>query len=93
MKGKTQLYWSRGLKQKFAIDDKSDEEVANSKEEPADLLGGLDWKDWRYILGNNLRAKLLDLIEEHGYEDALYIIGIKRKAAAANSDSHDEALK
>lgn len=93
MKGKTQLYWSRGLKQQFAIVDKTDEEIANSKEEPADLLGGLDWKDWRYILDNNLRAKLLDLVEENGYDDALNMIGIKRKAAAANSDSHHEALE
>lgn len=86
MRGRTQLKWSPGLKERFLIQDKSDEEIASSKEEPADLLGGLTWEEWRYILQNNLRAELLDLIEEHGFEETLKKIGIKRKTAAGNSD-------
>ncbi|MCY9758333.1 protein rep [Paenibacillus alvei] len=79
MKGKTQLKWSRGLKQKFAIEDKTDEQIAESKEEPADLLGGLTWQDWRYIIRNNYRAKLLDYIELYGFEEALQRIGLDKK--------------
>lgn len=79
VKGKQQLVWSPGLKKKFLIDDKSDEEVANEKIEEADLLGVLDWQEWRYILQNNLRFALLKEIEENGYEMALYNIGIKNK--------------
>lgn len=79
MKGKTQLYWSRGLKKKFEIVEKTDEEVATEKEEPADLLGGLSWQDWRYIVKHDYRAKLLDYIESYGYEEALQKIGLDKK--------------
>lgn len=82
MKGKTQLYWSRGLKQSFEIIDKSDEDIANSKEEPADLLGGLSWEDWQYIRKHDYRAKLLNLIEQYGYDDALIKIGLITKKDA-----------
>lgn len=83
MKGKTQLYWSRGLKQKFAIEEKTDEQIAEAKEEPADLLGGLSWQDWRYIVKHDYRAKLLDYIESYGYEAALEKIGLNKKNIAA----------
>lgn len=86
MRGKTQLYWSRGLKQKFALEEKTDEQLAESKEELADLLGGIDWNEWRYIIHHDYRAKLLNLIEQHGLVDALKIIGIKRKTTAGNGD-------
>lgn len=76
MKGKTQLYWSRGLKQRFKIKEKTDEEIAKAKEEPADLLGKLNWKDWRYIIENDYRAKLLDYVEQYGYREALEKIGL-----------------
>lgn len=88
MKGKTQLYWSRGLKQKFAIQERTDEEIAESKEEPADLLGRLSWQDWRYIIDNDYRAKLLDFIEKYGYQDALQRIGLdieRKRNVAENS--------
>lgn len=79
MKGRTQLYWSRGLKKQFLIEEKTDEQIAELKEEPADLLGGLSWQDWKYIIVNDYRAKLLDLIEKYGYEEALIKIGIKKE--------------
>ncbi|MNW44034.1 Replication protein [compost metagenome] len=78
VKGKSQLRWSRGLKDKFLIEDKTDEEVATEKVEEADLLGVLDWQDWRYIVRNELRVKLLQEVEQHGYEMALHKIGIKK---------------
>lgn len=83
MHGKTQLYWSRGLKQIYAIAEKTDAEIAESMEEPADMLGGIGWEDWRYIIRNDLRAVLLDLIESHGYEEALDRLGIKKIATYA----------
>lgn len=77
-KGKQQLVWSPGLKAKYLIEDKSDEEVATEKIEEADLLGLLDWQEWRYIVRNNLRVELLQEVEKHGYEMALSKIGIKK---------------
>lgn len=79
MKGKTQLYWSRGLKQRFKIKERTDEEIAKAKEEPADSLGKLDWEDWYYIIRNDYRAKLLDYVERYGYEGALKKMGLNKK--------------
>lgn len=73
-KTKRQLVWSPGLKAKYLIEEKSDEEVATEKVEAADLLGVIDWRDWKYILHNNLRFKLLQEVEEHGYETAIHNI-------------------
>lgn len=85
-KGLRQLYWSPGLKKYFEIDDKTDEQVAEEKVDEADRLGGLEWRDWKYILEHEYRVKLLELIEEHGYEDALKIIGIKKRFTDANGE-------
>lgn len=67
LKGKTQLYWSRGLKKHFLIGEKSDEEVAKEKLEDSDLLGLISYDDWKYILKNDSRSNLLDLIEKYGF--------------------------
>jgi hypothetical protein len=85
-KGKRQLVWSNGLKQHFEIDEKTDEEVASAKEDPADLLGGLSWKEWRYIVRRDLRGKLLDYIESYGYEEALQKIGLENKKSIDQDD-------
>lgn len=77
-KGKQQLVWSPGLKAKYLIEDKSDEEVATEKVEEADLLGMLDWRDWRYVIKNNLRVKLLEQVEKYGYDIALQNLGMKK---------------
>lgn len=74
LKGKTQLYWSRGLKIHFNIGDKTDEELSKEKLEDADLLGLLTMEEWKLILKNNYRAKLLDNIEKFGFDFAKKII-------------------
>lgn len=81
VKGKRQLIWSKGLKEKYEIEEQTDEEVAAAKEEPADLLGGLSWQDWRYVVKNDLRATLLNYIESYGYEEAIERIGLKKMKA------------
>lgn len=82
VKGKHQLSWSRGLKSKFLIEEKTDEEIATEKVEEADILGGICYEDWRYICQNRLRAKLLDQVEKYGYEDAIIsILADKKKNA------------
>uniref|UniRef100_UPI001BB1A95B hypothetical protein n=1 Tax=Paenibacillus sinopodophylli TaxID=1837342 RepID=UPI001BB1A95B len=93
MHGKRQLYWSRGLKDRYQIDDKTDEQLATEKEEPADRLGGIDWQDWRSLLHpKDRRVELLELIEKFGYEAALLKMGIKKESAAVTANSQsDEA--
>lgn len=71
VKGKQQLVWSPGLKSMYAVEDKSDEDIANEKIEEADLLGRLSWQEWRFIIQNELRVQLLEEIEKNGYEVAI----------------------
>lgn len=78
-KGKQQLVWSPGLKNKYCIDEKTDEEVSLEKIEEADLLGRLSWQEWKFILHKNLRYELLKEIEIHGYERAIINIFKKNK--------------
>lgn len=69
-KGKRQIFWSPGLKKRFLIDDKGDEELAKEKTELADLLGTLTFEEWKIILKKDNRADLLDLTEKYGLEYA-----------------------
>lgn len=45
-----QLVWSRGLKDRFLIQELSDEEIAEREEEPSVLLGNLSFTDWLRVL-------------------------------------------
>lgn len=49
-----QLVWSRGLKQAFGVDEKTDEEIAAAMEEPALLLGNLGFDDWLRVLNHKV---------------------------------------
>lgn len=74
-KGKRQLQWSQGLKKRFILEDKTDEEVAKEKTEEADLLGLLDYDFWKKkILKYENRSHFLDLCEKNGFEKAVSII-------------------
>ena len=70
-KGKRQLHWSRGLKDHFAITDKTDEELAKEKVEQADLLGLITSDQWREIIRRDQRAQLLTNIEKYGFDIGL----------------------
>lgn len=67
MKGKRQLFWTRGLKDKVGITDVTDEVLAQEDREAADLLGRLSPDDWKMIRGNDARAELLDCAESGGW--------------------------
>lgn len=67
-KGKRQIQWSQGLKKRFIVEDKSDEELAKEKLEEADLLGMLDYEQWKVVLKYDLRTVLLDNIEKFGFD-------------------------
>ena len=68
MKGKRQIFWSHGLKAVVGVDDVSDEEIAESTEDAADLLGLLSPDDWKIIRGNDARAEVLDAAEKGGWK-------------------------
>lgn len=67
-KGRAQLFWSRGLKAKVGVDDKSDEDLALEQEDYADLLGALTLEEWMIIRHFRQRAEVLTAAEKGGWE-------------------------
>jgi len=76
-KGKRQLTWSKGLKARFYLDEKTDDELANDKEDRAVLLGLLSVDQWRDVLKVDARSTVLELAAHSGWDavqNFLYII-------------------
>jgi len=86
-KGKQQLNWSRGLKARFAIGEKTDDELSKEKLEEADLLGLLTYDEWKVILKKDTRSQLLDAIEKFGFELAVKLFVGKEKESSCDEDS------
>jgi hypothetical protein len=81
-KGRRQLVWSRGLKAKAGIAERTDEEVAAAAEEaalhePRQEIGRLNRDEWRTLVRKGLRMELLESVEQegcHGFERVLAMI-------------------
>lgn len=67
MKGRRQLFWSKGLKALVGLVDMTDEELADAEQDAADLLGLLDYMDWKKVREAGKRAQLLDAAETGGW--------------------------
>ena len=66
IKGKAQLYWSRGLKEKVGIFDITDEEAAEKEADDKVIFVGLISKfTWSQVIRKELRSKVLDLAEDN----------------------------
>lgn len=66
MHGHSQLYWSRGLRERLTVVDISDEDIAKEgiDEKPADIiLAQLNINEWVPITRYNLESTLLQLAE------------------------------
>ena len=68
-KGKRQLSWSNGLKARFFVDEKTDEELAAEKDDAAVLLGLLTPDQWRDVLKVDGRGVLLDIAAKGGWHN------------------------
>ena len=66
MKGKAQIFWSRGLKNEVGIAEKTDEQLALEQEDKADLLALLTPHHWKIVLRNKARAEILTIAEKQG---------------------------
>lgn len=91
MKGKRQLFWSRGLKGLVGIDDLTDEELAEESRESADLLGQLTQDDWRRVRSAGMRAQLLDAAERDGWPGVVGILSRLGSEHQAHSEPRDQA--
>lgn len=70
-KGRRQLVWSRGLKAKAGITERTDEDIAAAAEEaalhePSQEIGRLNRDEWRTLVRKGLRVPLLEAVEADG---------------------------
>ena len=76
IKGKAQLFWSRGLKSKVGIEDKSDEELAEEKNDDAETITMISKPDWFIIRKKEKRAQVLNVAENEPLNMRSFILGI-----------------
>ena len=78
-KGKRQLHWSRGLKKRYAIGEKNDDELAQEKEDDfAVWLGTITIEQWRDVLAVEGRGAVLSIATRGGWPAVMdYLHGIK----------------
>lgn len=76
IKGKAQLFWSRGLKDEVGITDVEDGDIAEAEVQEEDrLIVTIDSIDWLYIIRElDMRSELLDLAEEGRNADYFFSI-------------------
>ena len=67
IKGKSQLFWSHGLKEKLNIKQLSDEEIAENEEDEGEPIHKkqifFTEKEWKLILNKEYRAQILNRFE------------------------------
>lgn len=89
-KGKRQIQWSQGLKKRFILEEKTDEELVKEKLEEADILGLISYQDWKKILKSDLRSLLLDRVEKYGFDLALAMT--LKKESSGHEDSQTKEI-
>jgi hypothetical protein len=67
MHGQQQLIWSKGLKEKYGINDISDEELNEKLQDDGEQIGVLSPVQWKFIVKNDLRAEFFYFAAE-GWE-------------------------
>ena len=86
-RGKRQLHWSKGLKKRFGIGEKSDEQLANEEVDQAVSLGQITLDQWRDVLAVNGRGLVLQLAAAGGWDAVtVYLASIKREFSEASND-------
>ncbi len=63
-KAKHQVSWSRGLRERFDLDQVTDAELAAVQEADAQVLASLTREDWRLVLRFDARGELLELARQ-----------------------------
>lgn len=75
-KGRRQLYWSNGLKEKLAVEEISDDELASMNEEHSLELAELTDQQWRAVLAIRSESALLDVAESNSASIPAILQGI-----------------
>lgn len=89
-KGKRQMFWSHGLKERVGVNDVDDQTLADESRESADLLGFIADTDWRLIRNHEQRAQLLDVAELGGWESVQkFISDLRARTLSDNRVEND----
>jgi hypothetical protein len=86
IRGKAQLFWSRGLKKRVGVDEKTDEELAEEETDSADDLGQLTDIDWILIRNAGAQVKIIEAAEDGGWpaiQAALKVLRLNLPATRA----------
>jgi hypothetical protein len=79
-KGKRQLHWSKGLKKRFGIGEKTDDQIAEEKVDRSHFLSRLTDDQWRDVLAVEGRASVLSIATSSGWDGVLaFLESIKGK--------------
>ena len=78
--GKRQLHWSKGLKNRYQVKEKTDEVLASETDDKAELLGAITLDQWRDVLAVDGRAVVLQLAVSGWDAVVLYLEQIKGSA-------------
>lgn len=80
-KGKRQLFWSPGLKKRYAIGESTDEELAGQMDDHAAMLGTITLEQWRDVLRVEGRGIVLQVAASGGWDAVtLYLESIHKKS-------------
>lgn len=71
-RGQRQLFWSRGLKALFEVEELSDSEIAEKAEDTAQEVCALSPSEWKRIVRYGCRLTVLLLAEKAGGADLVY---------------------
>ena len=77
-KGRRQLYWSNGLKEKLAVEELTDQQLATMEEERAVEVVELTEEDWKAVVWSHSEAVLLDIAEAHPPDIPIFLEAIRR---------------
>ena len=80
--GKRQLHWSAGLKKRYAIGEKSDDELSQVQDDSCRVLGTITLDQWRDVLAVDGRVNVLIVAASYGWNAVNdYLESIKGRGA------------
>ena len=75
------MSWSNGLKARFAVAEKTDEEISIELQENAYLLGEITLEQWRDVLKVDGRATVLEIASFSGWPAVARYLSVIEGAA------------
>ena len=73
-KGKRQLFWSAGLKDRYPVEDADDSTLAAQVDDSAVMLGAFSAHQWRCIVRAGIRGHLLLVAQAGDWSQVLHFV-------------------